>query len=57
LLVRADEGKAPIDGLAGREGVLGVEWRHQPTSFATIARKPAWLIGAVWTFMLGAIIL
>jgi D-alanyl-lipoteichoic acid acyltransferase DltB (MBOAT superfamily) len=69
MLLGAMAGKIPVGQaiLSGRE-ILQVilvtavlwfaHWRLRHTSLeAAIARKPAWLIGATWTLMLGAIIL
>ena len=69
LMLGAMAGQIPVGEalLTGREilqvalvtaGLFFAHWRLRDTSLeAAIARKPAWLIGAAWTFMLGAIIL
>jgi hypothetical protein len=69
LLLGAMAGKIPVGQaiLSGRE-ILQVglvtgclwfaHWRLRHTSLeSAIATKPAWLVGATWTLMLGAIIL
>lgn len=69
MLLGAMAGKIPVGQaiLSGREilqvGLVIVllwftHWRLRETSLeSSIARKPAWLMGASWTLMLGAIIL
>ena len=69
LILGAMAGKIPVGEaiLSGREilqvslvifGLWLVQWRLRDTSLeAALTRQPAWLIGAVWTLMLGAIIL
>ncbi len=69
LILGAMAGKIPVGEalLSGREilqvslvifGLWLVQWRLRDTSLeAALERKPAWLIGATWTLMLGAIIL
>ncbi len=68
-LLGAMAGKIPVGQaiVSGREilqvaivtaGLWFAHWRLRDTSLeAAIARKPAWLIGALWTVILGAIIL
>jgi len=69
LLLAAMAGKIPVGEalLTGREILQVVlvifllwvaHWRMRGTSLeATLTTKPAWLVGAAWTVMLGAIIL
>ena len=68
-LLGAMAGQIPVGQaiLSGREilqvalvivGLWIFHWRLRDTSLeAAIASKPAWLIGTLWTVMLGAIIL
>ena len=68
-LLGAMAGKIPVGEalVSGREtlqvalvilGLWFAHWRLRDTSLeAAIERKPTWLIGAIWTLMLGAIIL
>ena len=69
MILGAMAGKIPVGEaiLSGREilqvvlvifGLWLVQWRLRDTSLeAALARRPAWLVGAIWTLMLGAIIL
>jgi hypothetical protein len=69
MLLGAMAGKIPVGQaiVSGREilqvalvivGLWIFHWRLRDTSLeAAVASKPAWLIGALWTVMLGAIIL
>jgi hypothetical protein len=69
MILGAMAGKIPVGEalLSGREilqvslvifGLWLVQWRLRDTSLeAAITRLPAWLVGAIWTLMLGAIIL
>lgn len=69
MILGAMAGKIPVGEaiLSGREilqvslviaGLWLVQWRLRDTSLeAAVARQPAWLVGAVWTLMLGGIIL
>ena len=69
MLLGAMAGKIPVGQaiLSGRE-ILQVglvtfllwfaHWRLRDTSLeSAIERRPVWLVGAAWTFMMGAIIL
>ncbi|HEX2862705.1 MAG TPA: MBOAT family O-acyltransferase [Lacunisphaera sp.] len=68
-LLGAMAGQIPVGEalVSGREtlqvllvifGLWLVQWRLRDTSLeAAISRQPAWLVGGVWTLMLGAIIL